>query len=198
MMVESRMTRRKHLVVGALLVLAATIQTWLIWFALPTPNTNLVMGVGTIWMLSLINGLVIESGALALVALVLGGRHLAIDSAALSTGLSMAAMIGTAAVAASFAFRFQRALRSDQVSFPTFAWSSEGKFARIGAGTWVVGAGTLFVFAANTLDAVQRCSQSGPDAMFLCISHLVAAACLAGLGAMYVLSDVRASRGRRG
>lgn len=195
-MVESRMSRRKHLVLNALLVLAAIIQTWLIWIALPLPNENLVMSVGTLWMLSLINGLVIESGALAIIALALGGRHLAIDAAAMSTGLSIAAMIGTAAVAASFGFRFQRAVRSDDVSFPTFAWSSEPRLSGFSGGTWVVAVGTLFVFAANVLEIVKRYNQGGPDAAFLCIIYLVLAVCLAGLGATYVVRDVRASRDR--
>jgi len=193
---ESRITRKKQLSVFALLVLAAIIQTWLIWITLPTTRANLALGVGTIWMLSLINGFVVESGALALVALALGGRHFAIDSAAMSTGLSMAAMIGTAAVAASFALRFQRALRSDEVTLHAFAWSSERGSARTGAGAWVVGGGTLFVFNANTLDAVERCIQSGSEAAFLCTSHLVAAACLAGIGAIYVVNDLRASGSR--
>jgi hypothetical protein len=193
-MVESRITRRRHLVVNAFLMFIAIVQIWLIWFALPYPNETLVMSVGTLWMVTLINGLVIESGALAIIALALGGRHLAIDAPGMSTGLSIAAMIGTAAVGVSFAFRFQRALRSDQVSFPTFAWSSERRLSGFCGGTWVVAAGTLLVSAASVLDIVERYNQGGPDATFLCIMYLVLAVCLVGLGATYVVREVRASR----
>ena len=196
MMVESRMTRRRHLVVNVLLVLVATLQTWLIWIALPNPKATLVMGIGTIWMLTLINGLIIESGALALVALALGGRSLTSDEAAIGTGLAIVAMIGTAAVAASFAFRFQRALCSDEVWFAISAWTSDRTSARLINDTWVVAAGTLFVLAANVVDAVQRYRQIDSDPMFLCISHLVVAVCLAGFGAMYAMKEVRASRSR--
>jgi hypothetical protein len=192
-MVESRISRRKYLVVNALLVLMSIAQTWLVWFALPDPNANLVMSVGTVWMVSLINGLVIESGALAIIAAALGGRHLAIDAAAMRTGLSIAAMIGTAVVGASFAVRFQRALRSDQVSFPAFAWSSERRLSEFGGGTWLIAAGTLLVFAANLLEIVKRYNQGGPDATFGCIMSLVLAVCLGGIGATYVVRELRAS-----
>jgi len=196
MMAESRMTKRRHHVLIAFLVLTASFQTWSIWFTLPIPNASVVSSVGMIWMLSLLNGFVIESGALALVALALSGRHLAIDAAEMRRGLSIAAMIGAAAVAASFAFRFRRTLRSDDVSFPIFALSSERNPASFRGGTWVVAAGTLVVFAASVFDAVQQYGQTGSDAIFLRISHIVLAVCVAGIGAIYVVRDVRASRSR--
>jgi hypothetical protein len=54
------------------------------------------------------------------------------------------------------------------------------------------------VCVANVLEIVEPYDQSGPDAKFLGIIHLVLAVCLAGLGAMYVVRDVRVSRNRRG